>query len=389
MKIREGRFFPFLLLFFVGCQSPDIPKDTAILLVENSPRTPDPLWATDAISQNLHNLTHSALISIGADMKPQPELAESWTIKAYRKFHFRLRANLKFEDGSTLTAGDVHNSISAFADSSAGAPHADIFAHIREIRVLNDREIEFSTDTVAPYLLWDLTSMKIFKKQGDRIIGAGRFRANEFNSQIARLERNPFFYESPKLGAIQKIIVRVVREDITRYQLFRRGDANAAFNSLALTTTAALKRDLPRDLKVFEAPGVNIGYLAMNFRNPKLADIRVRRAIAHALNIDEILKFRLEGMCYRATGLLGPIHGDYDAQTRRYDYDTGAAEKLLDEAGFHKNADGVRFSLEFKTTGDKSALDFARILSESLRKIGIRLTIRTSEFGTFYSDIKQ
>ncbi|MBI2607058.1 MAG: ABC transporter substrate-binding protein [Deltaproteobacteria bacterium] len=379
-----------LALSSAACKSPEIPADTAVVLIETAPRTMDPLWATDAISQNIGTLIHAALVRLGPDLRPAPDLASRWETQGYRRFAFFLREGLKFQDGSPLTSEDAARALREFSDRASGSPHTEVFSRIRDIRTEGPLKIAFETDVPQPFLLSDLSLVKIFKRLNGRIVGAGRFTLTAEEGDRIALERFPGFPEPPREGALKKIIFRVVHEDATRYQLLLRGDGNVILNGLSLTTIEHLRRDPPRGIRVDDAPGANVSYLAMNFRDPRLAKLEVRQAIASAIDVPAILKNRFGASGYRSTGLLAPMQPDYEREVKTYGFDPTAAEKLLDRAGFaRKQPGGMRFTLEFKTTGEKTALDFARIIAENLNAVGIEVRIRTAEFGTFYSDIRR
>src|SRR5258706_15696030 len=93
-------------------------------------------------------------------------------------------------------------------------------------------------------------------------------------------------------------------------------------------------------------------YLMFQNDDPILKDVRVRRAIALAIDRDKLIRGKLGGHAVRATGLLPPRHWGYSGDVPRYEYDPAAARRLLDEAGLPVRADGRRFTLTYKTTSD-------------------------------------
>jgi peptide/nickel transport system substrate-binding protein len=149
-------------------------------------------------------------------------------------------------------------------------------------------------------------------------------------------------------------------------------------------TVLALQRD--DGLSVLRGPGTVYAYLALNLRDPTLRDVRVRRAIAHAINLDPVIHYLWRDQVRPAYSVLPPQHWAYDPDVAKYPYYPALARKLLDEAGYRANK-GVRFHVAMKTTTEESTRLLAAVLQQQLREVGIELDIHTFEFATFFSDI--
>ena len=146
-----------------------------------------------------------------------------------------------------------------------------------------------------------------------------------------------------------------------------------------------LKRD--RNLTVMQAPGSIYAYIALNLRDPILKDVRVRRAIAYAINVEPIIHYLLRDEARPAYSVLPPQSWAYDGDVARYPHDPESARKLLDEAGYPVAQDGMRFHITMKTSTEESTRLLAAVLQQHLRQVGIALDIRTYEFATFYADV--
>jgi peptide/nickel transport system substrate-binding protein len=129
----------------------------------------------------------------------------------------------------------------------------------------------------------------------------------------------------------------------------------------------------------------------MNLRDPRLADRRVRRALAHAIDRAAIIRTLLGGLAVEAAGLLPPAHWAHEPSAARYAHDPARARALLDEAGLVDPDGGgplPRTSLTFKTSQNELSRRIAEVLQQQLAEVGIEMTIRSYEWGTFYADIK-
>jgi peptide/nickel transport system substrate-binding protein len=135
-----------------------------------------------------------------------------------------------------------------------------------------------------------------------------------------------------------------------------------------------------------ESPGTIYAYLAMNLRDPILKDVRVRRAVAYAINVQPIIHYLLRDQAQPAYSVLPRQHWAYDGNVQKYPHDPELAKKLLDDAGY-RPVNGIRFHITMKTSTEESTRLLAAVLQQQLRQVGIALDIRSFEFATFFSDI--
>jgi peptide/nickel transport system substrate-binding protein len=119
-----------------------------------------------------------------------------------------------------------------------------------------------------------------------------------------------------------------------------------------------------------------------------LKDARVRRAIAHAVDRDRIIRALFLGLARPAATLLAPENWAHADDVALYPYDPALARRLLDAAGYPVRADGARFALSYKTSTDRQGIEMADLVAEDLAAVGIRVERRSFEWGTFYGDIK-
>jgi peptide/nickel transport system substrate-binding protein len=124
-------------------------------------------------------------------------------------------------------------------------------------------------------------------------------------------------------------------------------------------------------------------------RDPKLRDVRVRRAIAMAIDREGIIRTILRGTARVATGILSPENWAYEGSVSTYAYNPEASRNLLDDAGYVSKDGAPRFTLVFKTTPDEQRRRLAQAIQAMLGAVGIRVEIRTNEWATFYSDIQR
>jgi peptide/nickel transport system substrate-binding protein len=173
--------------------------------------------------------------------------------------------------------------------------------------------------------------------------------------------------------------------DITTRALeLRKGSADIAINALTGDMVVTLERD--PNLEVLRAPGTIMSYLAFNLRDPTLKDVRVRQAIAYAIDRQVMLKYLSHGFGRLAKSILPPESWAYNGDVPAYNHDPERARQLLDAAGY-REVNGVRFHMTMKTSTEESTRLMAAVLQQQLREVGIALDIRTFENATFFSDV--
>ena len=144
-------------------------------------------------------------------------------------------------------------------------------------------------------------------------------------------------------------------------------------------------------LKVRRRLGTNFSYIGFNLSDPTLSKLKVRRAIAHAIDRRPIVRFILKDLAKEADSLLPPDHWAHQKGLPRYAHRPALARKLLDEAGF-PDPDGPgprpRFTLIYKTSQNELRRRIAAVLAHQLALVGIEMKIRSYEWGTFFGDVR-
>ncbi len=176
----------------------------------------------------------------------------------------------------------------------------------------------------------------------------------------------------------------VVPDTTTRALELRKGSADVAINALTSDMVLALAKE-PR-LTIQHAPGTILSYVAFNLRDPLLKDVRVRQAIAYAVDRQPLIEYIWRGFAQPAASVLPPQSWAYDPNLPMSPHDPEKARQLLDAAGYRPTK-GIRFHLTMKTSTEESTRLLAAVLQQQLREVGIALDIRTYEFATFLADI--
>jgi len=380
-----------LLLFLVSCGRRPAPN-TLVMIIESSPTNLDPRVGTDAQSERIDQLLFDSLVHRDEHFNIQPWVAERWEVPDPRTYIFHLRQGIRFHDGRPLTSRDIKWTLDTIRNGSLVTLKTTTYRLVERVDAPDDHTVVLHLSEPDATLLYNLSdgafgivpygSDKQFSRNP---IGSGPFRfvRNDPDSQVI-IERNDAYWGEP--AQVQRVRFNVVPDATTRALELRKGSADVApSGSLSADMVGTLRRD-PR-LVVEQQPGTVLSYLAFNLRDPILKNVRVRQALAYAIDRGPILHYLFGDAGRLADGVLPPQHWAYTGDVPHYLYDPGKANSLLDAAGYPRGPDGVRFHLLMKTSTEETTRLLAAVLQQQLSKVGIALDIRSFEFATFYSDV--
>jgi peptide/nickel transport system substrate-binding protein len=381
-------------LLVTACSSTP-PSNTLVVAIESSPMTLDPRFATDAYSERITQLLYSSLVRVDAAFQVVPELAVTWSQPDPLTYRFILRRGVKFHNGLELTADDVRYTFESILDPATASPYRSVYGIIDRITVLSPYEIEFHlSGPQAPFLVNLVRGIVPARLAAQRDVfarhpvGSGPFRLVRW-APDDRVELAAFGNYYAGAPSIDGVVVKIIPDETIRLLELQKGNLDLVQNAITPEVLPLLKAS--GRFRVMTSPSTTYTYLGMNLLDPRLADVRVRRAITLAIDRPAIIRTLLGGLAVEATGLLPPAHWAYEPDVTRYQYDPALARRLLDEAGV-VDPDGAgpqpRLHLTFDTSQNELARRIAEVIQQQLAQIGIDLTIRSHEWGAFYADIK-
>lgn len=391
--MREGWGRALILLALgagvLSCARQPDPR-TLVMIIESSPANLDPRVGTDAQSERIGKLIFDSLVRRDEHFNLQPALAERWEAPDPRTYIFHLRGGVRFHDGKPLTARDVKWTFDSVLDGSLVSAKASTFRFVERVEAPDDFTVIFRLKEPYASLLWNVSdgAMGIVpygsgKELNRKPVGSGPFRfvSMEQDKEVVVARNEDYWGEKARVARVR---FAVVPDTTTRALELDKGSADIAINALTADMVAAIEKQ--KKLVVQSAPGTIYTYLAFNLRDPRLRDVRVRHALAYAIDRKPMIEYLWRGLAQPASSVLPPQHWAYNGRVPAYAYDPAKARALLDEAGY-KPVNGVRFRLTMKTSTEESTRLLAAVLQQQLREVGIALDIRTFEFATFYSDV--
>ncbi len=392
VRRRLLQSFVLLLLcaLFSSC-SKKPPADTLVMIIESSPTNLDPRVGVDAFSERIDTLIFDDLLTRSDNLGVAPGLAESWDVPDPLTYVFHLHHGVKFHDGRPLTSRDVKWTFESLLQHIIRSTKTGPYRFVDHIDAPDDYTVVFHMKEPDASLLWNVSDGAMgIVPQGARDemtqhpIGSGPFKfvSAETDREVIVERNNDYWGEKPKLPRVR---FAVVPDGTTEALELRKGSCDLSINSyITPDMIVTLSRD--PDLVVESSPGTRLAYLGFNLRDPILKDVRVRQAIAYALDRKPMIEYLWRGEARPARSVLPPQSWAYDGDVPAYDHDPAKAMQLLDAAGYPA-VNGVRFHITMKTSTDENTRLMVAVMQQQLREVGIALDIRSFEFATFFSDV--
>lgn len=377
------RRFVAVLVLAVLAWAPAQTLTTAIL---SNPPTLDPQVTFNGYSFHVTQQVYETLVRVTPDGEIVPGLASAWSWPDPTTLRLELRDGVTFHDGTAFDADAVVASFERILDPATGAPGRFVLSRIQEVRAVDAMTVELVTDPPFAPLLAHLAhpvASIVPVAQADALgrapVGTGPFVFDSWvdGSQVVLNPNEAYWGGAP---ALDQVVVRIIPEVATQIVELRSGGVDMIFN---LPADNYLSLQNEGSLVTGSLPGWGSAHLGFNVENPKLQDLRVRQAIAHAIDKTLITEEFFQGL---ATPAVAPIPGtvrfaaDLDEP---YPYDVAGARALLAEAG----AEDLSLRLDLFQNPDLEAV--AQVLQFSLAEIGIDLEIRVQEYSAYAETIQQ
>jgi len=385
--------FCALALTLTGCharRSAVSDPNAVVVILPREPEQLDPRYVGDAYGLKVTRLLHASLVRIHPfTLEPVPDLAESVVVETPTRYRVHLRAGLTFSDGSALDADDVVATFHGLVDPLVKSRFVSTFSRIKSVQAQGSQEVLFELDAPHATFITDL-EVPILRAEdalrpatpGRLPLGAGAYVLAARETGLLLLRANPRYHARPVAHPELKLLV--IHDDNTRALRMLAGAGDLALNTIPPLLLPLFERP---GFRIQSEPGVGTTYIGINLEQPALADVRVRRAIAHAIDRKRLVAYKLFGRARLASSWIADSHWAYARDTPSYDFDPAHARMLLDEAGLKPGPDGVRIALTLRTSSDRGVISIARALSSMLRDVGIDLDVRPSEGATLLADL--
>jgi peptide/nickel transport system substrate-binding protein len=372
-------------------------EQTLILGTTENPRNIDPSVDASIGTVLITNLVFDSLLQFETPdcVDVVPELAAEWTVSADGKtYEFTLRQDVKFHDGTDLTAEDVKFGIERALD--LGAPLRSFYVDIEQMEILDTYRIRIQHKNptalfpkiMAMSIHAAIIPKNVIEQAGDDwgktvYVGSGPFKFVEFieNEKIV-LERNDNYWgKKPKL---EKIIMLLNMDPTTAKMALERGDIDVFYERPLSIDIPSLIAD--PDIEAKSHPTHHLRYITFNFNAPGPHHNKlVRQAICYAIDPERVWEWGYKEEGQITYSMCNPIVTPYYKPVfEKYKYDLDKAKALLAQAGY---PDGFEIEAVLHTALDPLDPDAMLVVKEDLAKVGIDLTVNVEELGAWYEKI--
>ena len=311
-----------VVLGLVGCGSRRPTPETVTMLIESSPTSLDPRVGVDAQSEHIASLIFDSLVRRDAHFNLEPWLATSWETPDPLTWRFHLRTGVYFHDGRPLTSADVKYTLDSMRNGTVITAKAQAFAHVDHIDTPDAATLVIHLKQPDAALLWNLSDGAIGivpvgsgRDFAFHPVGSGPFRfVSQIQDDEVVLERNEHSWQPPP--KIARVRFAIVPDAITRALELEKGSGDVCINCLTADMVYALAKR--PSLRVESAPGTVLNYISFNTQDSVLRDVRVRQAIAYAMNRPLIIHSLWRDRARLAESLLPPQHWAWTGDVQQY-----------------------------------------------------------------------
>ncbi|HEY3538103.1 MAG TPA: ABC transporter substrate-binding protein [Trinickia sp.] len=363
------------------------------MALASEPSSLDPLFSRTQNNMQTAENMFERLIEQDENLRIRPGLAVSWRAVDPLTWEFHLRPNVRFSDGSPMTADDVAYSLRrARSVPNSPAPFSGAVANIQRIEIVDPLTLRILTKTPSPAFVEQIGLVYIVSRHATAghasedyrlpavAVGTGPYRlARWIPGDRLELVRNDYYWG--KRPDFDTCTIRFMSNDAARLSALLSGSVSLIDN-VPPVTIDRLRRE--RNVTLFSGPSARLIYLALDSsrdaspfvtaangasvaRNP-LRDVRVRQAISKMIDRDAITQHLLNGAGLPAAQIVPPGMGGHDPQLRPDRYDPAGARRLLAEAGYPEG-----FGLTIHSSNDRFASDgdLGQALGQMLARGGI------------------
>lgn len=341
---------------------------------------------TETIIRNMYD----GLLTRDANLNVVPELVESWKVIDLKTYHFTLRQGVTFHDGTPLTADDVKFTFERLLTEGAiggqTSPRQGLLGPLKEVKVVDSRTVHFVLQDRWPMFPAMLPFQEIVSKTfveqvgssglAQHANGTGPFQLVEWRKgDSIIMERFEDYYggapDIPPVGkaCVDRVVFKIIPHSESRVAGLLAGDVDI-INDVPPHAMKVIEHT--PHTKIMRVNGVRSFFIALNNQGLPFDDIRVRQAVAHAINKRWIIDTILRGNATPINGILSPNAFGKHKGLKEYRYDPQKAKKLLAEAGY---AEGVDVALDV----DETFKAVAETIAMQLNQVGIRTKIVVSE----------
>jgi len=347
---------------------------------------------------------YEGLVMFDQQGNVQPRLAEDWETEDAQTWTFYLREGVTFHDGTEFNAEAVQISLNRILDEDLALRRRPVLDFIEEVRAVDEYTVEIVLEAPNAALLTNLChwagsiiSPAALQEHGADIgnnpVGTGPYKFEKWEAgDRVTLQKYDDYWQSG-VGFVDRIEFLTVVEDGTRVAMLETDEVDV-IHPVPPESIEELREN--PDTEVYTGPYNRVLFINLNFERENMQDVLVRRAIAHAIDVDEIVRSILFDTATVPDSILAPETAGYHS-SGAYEHDPEQAQSLLQQAGWEKNDDGywekdgevLTFRLVTPDGRYPKDSEIGLAVTGYLEDIGIESSLDTLEWGSYLDRINQ
>lgn len=373
-------------------------SDTLIYAQGAEPRGLDPALVDDGESAKVMSNIYEGLLKYNQDStKVEPSLAKSWEVSPDGlTYTFHLQEGVKFHDGTDFNAEAVKFNIDRqlppqVTEDMAYAPF--VYGSVKNVEVVDAKTVKINLTSPSTPLLNNLAmimaapiiSPKALKENNNNVnqapVGTGPYKFVKWEKdQNIVLDRNEEYWGTKAIT--KNVIFKFIKDNSARVVALNNGEADIIDG----IDSTVVKQITDAGNKIFQAPGMNINYMAYNTSKKPFNDQKTRVAISQAINVPELVESLYQGYSEPATSILPTFMEGYDKSISQVAYDPTAAAKTLKEAGL-TSIHMITYTNP-RPYNAATGQSLAEAIQGYLSKVGVTVTIDSFDWTTYKQKIK-
>jgi peptide/nickel transport system substrate-binding protein len=371
--------------------------DTLIVGVHQDATTLDPGNHRDRITETIIRNMYDGLITRTTDMELAAELATSWEQTSTTEWVFYLQEGVKWHDGEPFTAEDVKFTIDRLVKegmiNGETSPRKSLLGSVVDAEVIDTYTVKLILDAPMPHLLAFLPFQEMVAKHyveevGDDYLaenpmGTGPFKFVRWDkgTQVVMERFDDYYGGSPDIppvgpAQVDTVIFTVIPETSSRIAALQAGEVDI-ITKVPTDLMSQIEGDPNSEIAMCN--GTRSYFVGMNVNKAPFDDVRVRQAMNHAINMNQIVDIMYSGLGTRIPTILSPNAIGF-ADLDPYSYDPEKAKKLLAEAGYPNG-----FAVVIDT--EDFIKDVAEAYAQMLREIGLDASVQVWEWGVLKPEL--
>lgn len=402
---RVVEFLVLILVFgIVSCSRSSLrDEETIVLTLSQEPQTLNPVSSLDLYSSIVIGFVYDPLFEVDKNLNFVPKIVKEYQVSPDLKvFRFRLREDARWQDGKPITSDDIIYTFSMITNPISRAFNKVAqYKDVEYVKKIDDLTFEVKyKNPYAPALeSWSMTPIPkhIFEsedfqnsKYNSFPVGSGPYYVKKsVPGQYIILEKITNYWDKNKEPKIKRIVFKIIKDPTVEFNALKVGDTDLAGIRPIDWIKQAQEEWFKSKFNTYKYYTLNISQIALNLNDKILSNKLIRKALAYAINKEEIKKNVYFDLAEPLTGPFPPNSWAFDPTVRDYEFSLDKSRELLDKAGWKdSDGDGIRdkddkkLSLELIIPqGSETGIKVGEILKETFKNIGVELNIRVMEWS--------